>query len=121
MISVEEAKELVVRNSFSLPPVERAITSALFHVLAKDVVSPVNYPPFSQSAMDGYAIKFSDYAAGKKIKVIGEAPAGKPFRKKIISGQAVRIFTGSEIPDGADTVVMQENVSVHQQILSIVG
>ncbi len=119
MISVEEAKELIVKSTGPIAPVEQAISKSLFHVLAEDVVSPTHYPPFNQSAMDGFAIIHSDYLDQKEIELTGEAPAGKPFIGNISSAQAVRVFTGAQIPEGADTVVMQEKVSVENSKLII--
>lgn len=84
------------------------LSAACGYVLAEEIRSPIQSPPFNQSAMDGYAFRFSDYDNGKTIRVEGEAAAGVSFREKLKAGQAVRIFTGAEVPSGADTVVMQE-------------
>lgn len=119
MISVEEAKELIVKSSRALAPVVQSVSKSLHHVLAHDVVSPTHYPPFNQSAMDGFAIVYADYAKNNSIEIIGEAPAGSPFKGKVTAGTAVRIFTGAKIPEGADTVVMQEKVSVEKGKLII--
>jgi len=119
MISVEEAKELVATNSFQLSPVNKNIAEAIHFVLAENIFSPIAYPPFDQSAMDGYAIKYSDFVQWKKIKIVGESSAGHPFKEKIVSGQAVQIFTGAKIPYGADTVVMQEYVTIENEHLII--
>ncbi len=119
MISVEKAKELVTSTTGRLAPVCQSVLKCLHQVLAEDVVSHIAYPPFNQSSMDGFAILHSDYLEQKEIELKGEAPAGKPFNRKISFGQAVRVFTGSKIPEGADTVVMQENVSVENGKLII--
>lgn len=112
MISVEEAKKLIVVTAKSLPPVQMEISKALNHVLAEAVFSTIDYPPFHQSAMDGFAVFHSDISSLNEIKIIGEAPAGNPFKGKVSSGQAVQIFTGAKIPEGADTVIIQEKVSI---------
>lgn len=78
-------------------------------VLAAPVVARLTQPPASVSAMDGFAIRLADAAAGIPLAVIGEAPAGKPFTGSVGSGEAVRLFTGSVIPEGADHVVIQED------------
>lgn len=79
-------------------------------VLAADLPALRTQPPFDASAMDGYAVRAGDMAALPAIlDVIGEAPAGKPFAGSVGPGQAVRIFTGAPVPEGADTVVIQEN------------
>lgn len=119
MISVADAKNLIRQSVKSLFPVQLPVAKTLHYVLAEDVFSPTSYPPFSQSAMDGFAIIYSDYIAHKAIEIIGEAPAGNPFTKKIISGTAVRVFTGSKIPEGADTVVIQEKVTIENKQLII--
>lgn len=114
MISVEEAKKLIVESTERLNPELRDIPKSLGMVLSEDIFSPINYPPFDQSAMDGFAVFYSDILEKKEIEVIGEAPAGNPFKDKISYGQSVRIFTGGKIPDGTDAVVMQENVSIER-------
>ncbi len=87
-----------------------SIRDSLGRVLSENVISPVNVPQHDNSAMDGYAMKGIDLIEGEKSKlaVIGTAFAGQPFQGHVESGQAVRIMTGAVIPDGADTVVMQE-------------
>jgi molybdopterin molybdotransferase len=84
---------------------------ALGCVAAKDVPARLTQPPFSASAMDGYAVRFEDMAMGAALAVIGEAPAGAPFTGEVSVGQAVRIFTGSVVPEGADHVIIQEDVT----------
>ena len=87
------------------------ITDALNRVTAAPVHAKVSRPSAPVSAMDGYAVRLADIKhAGARLHVIGEAPAGRPCNATVHTGEAVRIFTGSEIPSGADTVVIQENV-----------
>src|ERR1035438_5823681 len=119
MISAAEAKELVVNNSFQLAPVNRNITETLHCVLAETVTSAIAYPPFDQSAMDGFAFRFEDLQKQIPLKIIGESAAGTPFNKEIKEGQSARILTGAKVPKGADTVVMQENVSVENEKIII--
>src|SRR5688572_19750138 len=69
--------------------------------------------------MDGYAFQFDDHKKGKPIFIVGEAAAGKNFKRKLKSGEAVRIFTGAEVPPGADTVVMQERIFLKEKRLLI--
>jgi len=91
------------------------------HVLAEDVTSPLDVPPFINSAMDGYAIKASDIpqTGEKTLKVIGKSFAGAPFNGQLKSGETVRIMTGAVVPDGADTVVMQEHAKVEDDHIKI--
>ena len=119
MISVKEAQEKVLRTVTVSEGEIRKTANACGYVLAKNIFSPIDLPPFDNSAMDGYAIISKDYIEGNKITLSGESAAGKSFLKNIFNGQAVRIFTGAEIPRGADAVVMQEKVSVQQNTLSI--
>jgi molybdopterin molybdotransferase len=119
MITVEQAKKLIVKNVKPLQSYDCSIVDSLGSLLQRDVISPINLPPFNQSSMDGYAIVFSDYVQKNKIKIVGEIPAGQIRKKKLNSGQAVRIYTGAAVPEGADTVVIQENVRVESGCLVI--
>src|SRR5210317_211262 len=90
-----------------------AVRSALGRVLAVDVVSRIDVPSHTNSAMDGYALMGADLPAGDETRfdVIGTSAAGRPFAGEVGAGQCVRIMTGAPMPPGADTVVMQENVT----------
>src|SRR5690349_20115219 len=94
-----------VRGTLRVP-----IRSALGRVLAEDVVSPVDVPSHRNSAMDGWAMRGADLAAEDETTLteIGASFAGKPFAGRVERGQCVRIMTGGVVPEGADTVVMQE-------------
>lgn len=110
MISILEAIQLVKNNSYPLllstiKPIEKAGGYQLFN----DVISPLNMPPFRQSAMDGYAVCLHDSLA---YTLIGEIKAGDSLQPHLKKGEAVRIFTGAPVPDTANAVVMQEKVSV---------
>jgi molybdopterin molybdotransferase len=109
MISVDEAVQRVTRSFARLPAERIALTDALGRVLARDALAPIDHPPAPMSAMDGYAVRAQDARAGAELVVIGEAPAGRPFAGRVGSDQAVRIFTGAVVPDGADAVVIQED------------
>jgi molybdopterin molybdotransferase len=119
MVSVEEAKQLILLNTKRLAPMELTLSECFGLILAEDVISPISFPPFDQSTMDGFAVSFSDIIAGREIALIGEAPAGAPYMNGMCSGEAVRVFTGSQVPEGADTVIIQENVSVENGKLII--
>lgn len=80
-----------------------------WRVLAEDVSALRTQPPFANSAMDGYAVLSADMVAGKALKVIGESAAGRGFAGAVRAGEAVRIFTGAPMPEGADTILMQED------------
>lgn len=78
-------------------------------VLAADIIALRTQPPFANSAMDGYAVRAEDCAAGQELAVIGESAAGRAFARALGAGEAVRIFTGAPIPAGADAILIQEN------------
>jgi len=87
-----------------------ALDEAFHRVLARDVAALRTQPPQAMSAMDGYAVRAADAAKIQaRLKVIGEVAAGRPFGQPIGPGEAVRIFTGGVVPDGADAVVIQED------------
>ncbi len=91
------------------------VRSALGRVLAEDVLSPVNVPSHRNSAMDGWAMRGADLAADREstLEEIGASFAGKPFGARVGPGQCVRIMTGGVVPEGADTVVMQERAKAN--------
>ena len=90
------------------------IQSALDRVLASDITSPIDVPPYDNSAMDGYAIVAADIpeSGEQRLKNVATVMAGKPYTGTIAQGQCARIMTGGKMPVGADTVVMQELVNV---------
>ena len=108
---VDKARALIARFLVPVEGVERVhIRQALGRVIASNVISPLDVPGHDNSAMDGYAVRFADLAADREttLERIGESFAGKPANVRVGPGQAVRIFTGAVMPEGADTVVMQE-------------
>ena len=121
MISVEEAKNLVLTGIFKQKEVMLNIHSALNYFLADNIIAGISVPLFNQSAMDGYAFKFKD--VNKSLNIVDEVAAGDVRVVKIKEGEAIRIFTGSKVPDSCDTVVMQELTSVesNQLIVKDVG
>jgi len=100
----------LVRAGAPLTAAERVPLRAAFgRVLAEDVVATRDQPPFRASAMDGYAVRRADIAAGAVLTIVGESAAGRRYAGTIAAGEAVRIFTGAPVPEGADAVVIQEN------------
>ncbi|MEP0266618.1 gephyrin-like molybdotransferase Glp [Dokdonia sp.] len=111
MIDVKTARDLVLLHSAKPSEVlEVIIKDALDFVLAEDVISKIEMPPYRQSAMDGYAINGFD---DTPYTVVGEIKAGDDDNPNLNIGDAVRIFTGAPVPDTANTVIMQEKVIVH--------
>ncbi len=109
MIPVEEALEIVLREAPALPHEEVALDDALSRVLAGDVASDSDLPPFDRAAMDGYALRAADVAgAPAALEVVGEVRAGQWPDLTVGPGQAVRIMTGAPVPPGADAVQQVE-------------
>jgi molybdopterin molybdotransferase len=111
MISVEEARARILAPLRPLASEIVPITDAWGRVLAAPVVARLTQPPEDVSAMDGYAVRAADAVAGAVLRQIGEAPAGHPFGGVVGAGEAVRIFTGSFMPAGADAVLLQEDAA----------
>jgi len=112
VISVSEAKDIIRNNIEPLPPVTISLQQALGYVLAENINASFDIPAFPQSAMDGYAFLFNDYEHSQRLEIAGEVPAGVDKAFDDLSGKAVRIFTGAPVPQGTDTIVMQEKVAV---------
>jgi len=111
MISVEDALAHCLALAKPMPPEDVALAEAGGRVLAAPVIAKRDQPPFAGSAMDGYALRKADAVPGARLAVVGEAPAGRMWDGTLAAGQALRIFTGAPIPDGADHVVIQEDVT----------
>jgi molybdopterin molybdotransferase len=112
LLPVAEALQRILSSAATLGSEDVDLLHARGRTLAAAVTSKLDNPPFNASAMDGYAVRAADVAtAPSSLNVIGEAGAGKPFSGTVGTKDTVRIFTGGRIPDGADTVVIQENVT----------
>jgi molybdopterin molybdotransferase len=115
LISYQEAKEVIDRHTSPIMRIEAVlIDDAVNRILAEDLVAKMNVPPFTRSAMDGYAVKAKDtFDAGQfkpqVFKIIGELHAGENPTKKIKSGECIQISTGAVMPEGADSVIMVED------------
>ena len=113
LLSVEQVHEQLAKLTSAVAGTERvAIRSALGRVLDENIISPINVPPYSNSAMDGYGLKASDLpkAGQTSLKVIGTSFAGTPYQGDVKDGECIRIMTGAKMADGCDTVIMQEHV-----------
>ncbi|MCL6282185.1 molybdopterin molybdotransferase MoeA [Ruegeria sp. 2012CJ41-6] len=119
MISVDEARAHLF-DLVSPQDVETvALAQAAGRMLARDAVAMRDQPPFAASSMDGYAVKSAEVEQHAIFKIIGEAAAGNGFSGTVKPGQAVRIFTGAPMPDGADFVVIQEDTDRRDDLLTI--
>jgi molybdopterin molybdotransferase len=117
---VADALAAVLSGAEALPEEMIALDLAHKRVLARDLAALRTQPPDAMSAMDGYAVRAADAAhVGARLKVIGEIAAGRPFDQIVRTGEAVRIFTGGVIPEGADAVIIQEDTVVEDNGISI--
>ncbi len=110
MLAVEAARAQLLAGAAPLPAEALPLAAAHGRVLAQDVAARLTQPPFPASAMDGYAVRWADIPAGL-WRVVGESAAGRGWSGTIGAGEAVRIFTGAPLPAGADTVVVQEEIT----------
>jgi len=120
LMPVAEALQRVLADAKPLPAEMAPLADALGRVLTEDVSALRTQPPAAVSAMDGYAVRGSDIAhTPVTLKLIGEVAAGHPFEGSVGPGEAARIFTGGVMPEGSDTVVIQELVTSDGQTVSI--
>ena len=116
MISVEEALQKINNHTKKGTPVLKSLRECLNYITAENIFSPIDMPPFRQSAMDGYAICTHN---SNKYTLKGEIKAGDAPNYKLKTGEAVRIFTGAAVPDSANAVIMQEKTKVENNLLII--
>lgn len=110
LMPVEEARARILKGAAPLGTEKARLVAADGLVLAEDVAATRTQPPFAASAMDGYAVRAADVASVPvNLKVTGEIPAGVVHNGTLGAGEALRIFTGAPMPDGADSIVIQEN------------
>jgi molybdopterin molybdotransferase len=111
MITVDDARTRILAAMLPTGPETVSLADAYGRVVAAPILARLTQPPADVSAMDGFALRASDGAAGTVLRLIGTAPAGHPFAGHVGAGEAVRVFTGSVIPEGADTVMIQEDAA----------
>lgn len=119
MIRVEQALEHLFALAPPLGDETVPLAQAAGRVLARPVVAARAQPPFAASAMDGYALRAADAAPGAVLRVIGTAPAGRAHPGPVGPGEALRIFTGAPLPPGADTIVIQEDVTPEGDLIRL--
>ncbi|MEJ8573154.1 gephyrin-like molybdotransferase Glp [Microbaculum marinum] len=120
MLSVEEALARVLDGATALPAESVALKDALDRTLADDIASRRTQPPWDTSAMDGYAVRAGDVeTVPVELRVVGSAPAGHSFNGRVGLNEAVRIFTGAPLPDGTDTVVIQEDTEREGDVVRV--
>ncbi len=119
LLPVATALERVLAGVEPLPGEKVALADAGGRVLAEPVIARRRQPAFNASAMDGYAFSSSDARPGSRLSLVGEAAAGRRFAGSLGPNDAVRIFTGAPLPDGADAVLPQEDAVVDGSVLVI--
>jgi molybdopterin molybdotransferase len=120
LMPVADALAAILAGADPLPEEMVALEAAYHRTLARDVAALRTQPPQAMSAMDGYAVRAADAAdLTARLRVIGEVAAGRPFERRIGANEAVRIFTGGVIPDGADAVIIQEDTEVEGDHITI--
>jgi molybdopterin molybdotransferase len=121
MLTVEEALEAILARVSTLGTERVDVVGAWGRVLAEPVVSRREIPPWPNSSMDGYAVRAEDTASGAALAVVGRVEAGGLPSRAIGRGEAMRIFTGAPLPEGADTVVPQEDVDARDDRIALRG
>jgi molybdopterin molybdotransferase len=119
MIALEEARARILAALAPSPAETVALAEGWNRVLAAPVRARLTQPPADVSAMDGYAVRAADAAAGARLAVTGAAPAGHPFSGGVGAGQAVRIFTGGIVPPGADAILLQEDAEAAEGVVTV--
>ncbi|MDA0261493.1 MAG: molybdopterin molybdotransferase MoeA [Proteobacteria bacterium] len=120
LLPVAEARARIVASMVPTPPEIVGLAQAGGRVLARDAVARVTQPPADVSAMDGYAVRAEDlHEVPVQLRLVGAAPAGGSFDGEVGRQDAVRIFTGGPLPRGTDTIVIQENVAVDKDQITI--
>jgi molybdopterin molybdotransferase len=120
LMPIAEAERLIAQRVVPVTEIETAaLRQAQRRVVAADVMAPINLPSFDNSAVDGYAVRHADVTGEResRLAVVDRLAAGRAARRPLEPGQAVRIFTGAPMPDGADTVFMQEDCRVENGVV----
>lgn len=118
LLPVEDAIAAILSRVSASRGESVPLAQAIGRVLFEPVVARHDQPPFNASAMDGYAVRAADIVDGHRLAVIGTSQAGVGFAGGVAAGQTVRIFTGAPVPDGADTVIMQEEAWIDGDFVS---
>jgi molybdopterin molybdotransferase len=122
LLPVDEASRLMAQHVPPVAETERvSLIDTLGRVVSRDVVAAVALPPFDNSAVDGYAVRYTDLAASgeTRLRLTGRLQAGSRAAQTVGAGEAIRIFTGAPMPGGADTVFMQEDVRIEDDTLIV--
>ncbi|WP_407330474.1 molybdopterin molybdotransferase MoeA [Enterovibrio sp. 27052020O] len=113
LMPVSTAIDILLENTTPLTQTDNvSLVDAQNRITAEDIRSPINVPPFANSAMDGYAVRCADLNNSMTLPLAGKSFAGIPFEGEWPIGSCIRIMTGAEVPQGADAVIMQEQTTV---------
>ncbi|MDG1549574.1 MAG: molybdopterin molybdotransferase MoeA [Candidatus Poseidoniaceae archaeon] len=119
-VSLDEARKICQNNKISLSTEEVSIDDSLNRIIASNVVAKVNDPPFDNSAMDGFAVIFSETTSKSvELSIIGVSNAGSKDLPKLSSGQAMKIMTGAPIPEGADSIIPIEKCVINGEKVTL--
>jgi molybdopterin molybdotransferase len=119
MLSVEEARARILEGLRPTAAEIVPLATAWNRVSAAPVAARVTQPPTDQSAMDGYALRAVDGVPGAALRVVGSAPAGHPWVGTLGAGEALRLFTGSQLPFGADAILLQEDATRQGDVVGV--
>ena len=119
MISVTEARARILEGLAPTAAEIIPLMDGAGRVTAAPVIARLSHPPADVSAMDGYAVRSADASTGARLSLIGAAPAGHPFAGRLGAGEAVRLFTGSVVPAGADSILIQENATLSDGVVTV--
>jgi molybdopterin molybdotransferase len=119
VISVTEARARILAGLVPTAAEIVPLMEGAGRVTAGPVIARHSNPPADVSAMDGYAVRSADATSGARLRLIGAAPAGHPFAGRLAAGEAVRLFTGSVVPEGADAILIQENAQLADQVVTV--
>ena len=119
LIKLETAINRIKKNIKPTEKIEEINTSkSLNRILAHNIIAKINIPPHSNSAVDGYAIKYNHYKSGnREFNIVGKSTAGHPYNKKNKKLDCIRILTGAIVPSGYDTVIMEEDCIIKNATL----
>lgn len=113
MLTVDEARNLILQHARSFDTETILLSEAHNRVLAEDIFADRDYPPFNRSAMDGYALKFTDIVKYKEFRLVAEMLAGESVKSLIEEGTCIKIMTGAPVPEGADLVIRVEDSEIN--------
>jgi molybdopterin molybdotransferase len=122
LLAIDEVERLIGERVTPVAETENvALQGARSRVLASDVIAPIDLPPFDNSAVDGYAVRHADLGAANetKLAIVDRLTAGRKTARAVGAGEAIRIFTGAPMPQGADTVFMQEDVRLEERAVIV--